>query len=171
MELQGLDNFLLPFLLLAGTGHVYSSSSIVLCLNSTCSIFQSLLYCSIVLLYHLVPSLYSLPPGLWVTKALNYMSSELIPSTLKSPVLHSPCPATAVLIHLTSWPADKGICYFMLVARYLCLMAFSKLCFCHKNSTCALSHQSLEQREFLFPLHMAPHGSTKFALQFCLDLS
>lgn len=79
-----------------------------------CALFEfelvvsSNLFCT-VLLYHLVPSLYSLPPGLWVTKAMNCMSfmqqhlwaCPCHPAN--SPVLHSHCPATPVLMHLTSW--------------------------------------------------------------------
>lgn len=147
-SLQGLDHFLLPFLLLTRTSHVYSSSSIGLCLNSTCSIFQSLLC-------HFVPSLYSLPSGLWVTKAMNCMS--FMQQHLWAYPFHpeQPCAAQTLSSHPSpdaSHQLTTDSC-FMLVARYLCLMALSKLCFCHKNSTCALSHLFLEQREILFPLH------------------
>lgn len=71
-DLQSLEHFLLPFLYLTGTGHMYSGSSIVLCLEFRLVVSVNL--CCPVLLDHLVPFLYSLPPGLLVTKELNCLS-------------------------------------------------------------------------------------------------
>lgn len=114
------------------------------------------LFCT-VLLYHLVLPLYSFPPGLWVTKAMNCMSFMqqhlwACPCHPEQPCAAQPLsshPSTDASHQLTSWQLNL---LFHIACQISFLNGFLKTLSATRTAR-ALSHQSLEQRGVLFPLH------------------
>lgn len=91
------------------------------------------------------------------------------PLSLSFPPWTALCCTAPVHPH-QSWcisPADNWICYFMLITRYLCLMAFSKLHFCHKNSTYSLSHRFLSRGKLFFLSTIGPAYGPSWINKIC----
>lgn len=142
---------------------------IVLCLNSTCTIFQSLLCWSLVSSCAILVQFAS-----W---SLGYKGNELhelhkaAPLSLSFPPWTALC-CTAPVQPPQSWcisPADQltAESYFMLVARYLCLMAFSKLCFCHRTAHVPFHTSFLSRGKFFFLFTMGPGYGPSWLNKIC----